>query len=73
MEDSGKFDVKVCEDTSILESSKLDAYKVIVLNFGFWEVPQLSERAQQNLLDVRPQGWRADAAALRLQFLPGLD
>jgi hypothetical protein len=50
LEDSGKFDVKVCEDTSILESSKLDAYKVIVLNFGFWEVPQLSERAQQNLL-----------------------
>ncbi|MHB0959542.1 MAG: ThuA domain-containing protein [Pirellulaceae bacterium] len=50
LEASGKFDVKVCEDTSILESSKLDAYKVIVLNFGFWDVPQLSERAQQNLL-----------------------
>ncbi len=50
LEDSGKFDVKVCEDTSILESSTLDVYKVIVLNFGFWDVPQLSDRAKEHLL-----------------------
>ena len=56
LEDSGKFDVKVCEDTSILESSKLDAYKVIVLNFGFWDVPQLSDRAKENLLNYVKNG-----------------
>lgn len=50
LEASGKFDVKVCEDTSILESSTLHAYKLIVLNFGFWDVPQLSDRAKENLL-----------------------
>ena len=50
LEASGKFDVKVCEDTSILESSTLGVYKVIVLNFGFWDVPQLSDRAKENLL-----------------------
>jgi type 1 glutamine amidotransferase len=56
LESSGKFDVKVCEDTSILESSKLDTYQVIILNFGFWDVPQLSSRAQQNLLDYVRNG-----------------
>ncbi len=50
LESSGKFDVRVCEDTSILESSSLDVYKVIVLNFGYWDAPQLSERAKENLL-----------------------
>ena len=50
LEASGKFDVKVCEDTSILESSTLSVYKVIVLNFGYWDVPQLSDRAKENLL-----------------------
>jgi len=56
LEDSGKFDVRVCEDTSILESSTLDTYKVIILNFGYWEVPQLSDRAKQNLLDYVKKG-----------------
>ncbi len=56
LEDSGKFAVKVREDTSILESSKLDAYKVIVLNFGFWDVPQLSDRAKENLLNYVKNG-----------------
>ncbi len=47
LEASGKFDVKVCEDTSILESSTLSVYKLIVLNFGYWDVPQLSDRARK--------------------------
>ncbi len=50
LEDSGKFDVVVCEDTSIFESSTLDKYGVILLNFGFWDVPQLSDRAKEHLL-----------------------
>jgi type 1 glutamine amidotransferase len=56
LERSGKFDVKVCEDTSIFESSRLDRYDVLVLNYGFWDVPQLSERAKQGLLDYVRSG-----------------
>jgi uncharacterized protein len=56
LEASGKFDVKVCEDTSILESSTLSVYKVIVLNFGFWVAPQLSDRAKENLLNYVRNG-----------------
>ncbi len=50
MEASGKFDVVVCEDSAILESSSLGRYDVIVLNYGFWTAPDLSGTAKENLL-----------------------
>lgn len=56
LEQTEKFDVKVCEDTSIFESSRLPSYDVLVLNYGFWNVPQLSDRAKQGLLDFARNG-----------------
>ena len=56
LEETGRFDVKVCEDTSILESSSLGVYNVVILNFGFWDVPQLSEEAKQGLLNYVKNG-----------------
>lgn len=50
LEATGRFDVKVCEDTGIFEASTIHRYDVIVLNFGFWNVPQLTKAAQDNLL-----------------------
>ena len=49
--ETGRFDVKVCEDLGILESSSLDSYDVVVLNYGFWTAPDPSERAKAALLD----------------------
>ncbi len=51
LEKTGRFDVKVCEDTSIFQSSVLrERYDVLVLNYGFWDVPQLTKEAQEGLL-----------------------
>jgi type 1 glutamine amidotransferase len=50
--DSGRFDVKICEDPLILESNKaLDAYDVIVFTMYNASVPTITERAKKNLLD----------------------
>ncbi len=54
--ESGKFDVKVCEDIAILESSRLDQYDVIVLNYGFWNEPDPSDQAKTNLLNYVKSG-----------------
>ncbi len=56
LEQTGQFDVKVCEDTSIFESSRLSSYDVLVLNYGFWAVPQLSDRGKKGLLDFVRDG-----------------
>jgi hypothetical protein len=50
--DSGRFDVKICEDPLILESKKaLDAYDVIVFTMYNATVPTITEGAKENLLD----------------------
>ena len=56
LEASDLFDVKVSEDTAILESSRLDDYDVIVLNYGFWDAPDPSDEAKANLLRYVKQG-----------------
>jgi len=56
LEDTGRFDVTVCEDTSIFESSRLPEYDVLVLNYGFWNVPQQSDRGKKGLLDFVRNG-----------------
>jgi type 1 glutamine amidotransferase len=54
---SGKFDVKVCEDPLILESqSALKAYDVIVFTIFSRRVANLSDQAQQNLLSFVKDG-----------------
>ena len=56
LEESGQFDVKICEDVAIFESSSLDKYDVIVLNYGFWDEPDPSERGKAGLLDYVKRG-----------------
>jgi uncharacterized protein len=50
LEASGRFEVVLSEDSAILESSSLDKYDAILLNYGFWTAPALSARAKENLL-----------------------
>ena len=48
---SGKFDVKVCEDPLILESgTALKTYDVIVMTIYSQRVPVIPGQAQENLL-----------------------
>ena len=49
--DSGRFDVKVCEDPLILESENaLRAYDVIVMTIYTAKTPMITGQAQENLL-----------------------
>ena len=51
LEKSGRFEVKVCEDIGIFESSALDKYDAVVLNYGLWTAPDPSERGKAGLLN----------------------
>jgi type 1 glutamine amidotransferase len=49
LEESGKFNVVVCEDPRILESkAALQDYDLLVLNYYNWRVPTLSDTAKEN-------------------------
>ena len=51
--DSGRFDVKVCEDPLILESEKaLASYDVIVFTIFNAKTPMITPQAQENLLSA---------------------
>ncbi|MBN1442536.1 MAG: ThuA domain-containing protein [Planctomycetes bacterium] len=56
LEETGRFDVKVSEDSGIFESSTLGKYDAIVLNFGFWDAPELTEEARAGLLKFVSDG-----------------
>jgi type 1 glutamine amidotransferase len=56
LESSGRFDVKVSEDIGIFESSSLEKYDVVVLNYGFWNEPEPSAEGKAGLLDYVKQG-----------------
>lgn len=56
LEKSPRFDVKVCEDVGIFESSSLNHYDVIVLNYGFWAAPDPSPQGKAGLLHFVKQG-----------------
>ncbi len=49
LENSGKFQVRVCEDPSILESGSLNQYDLIFLTLYNASLPTLSASAKQNL------------------------
>jgi type 1 glutamine amidotransferase len=51
LEKTGRFEVKICEDVGIFESSSLASYDVVVLNYGFWTAPDPSDKAKAALLD----------------------
>ena len=56
LEETGKYDVKVAEDINIFESSRLDQYELVVLNYGYWNLPELSDRGRDNLMSFVEQG-----------------
>jgi uncharacterized protein len=56
LESSGRFEVKVSEDIGIFESSSLDHYDVVVLNYGFWTAPEPSEEAKEAILNYVKSG-----------------
>jgi type 1 glutamine amidotransferase len=56
LEGAGKFEVKVSEDLGIFESSSLERYDVVVLNYGFWNEPEPSDEGKQAILDYVKSG-----------------
>jgi type 1 glutamine amidotransferase len=56
LEETGRFEVKVVEDVKALESAMLDQYDLVVLNFGHWTTPELSESGRKNLLNYVENG-----------------
>ena len=49
LEKSGRCDVKISESLEVFESS-LDAFDVVVLNYGFWTNPEPSDDGKAGLL-----------------------
>jgi len=56
LEESGRFEVKISEDIGILESSSLNNYDVVLLNYGFWTAPEPSEEGKAGLLNYVKNG-----------------
>ena len=56
LEESGRFEVKVVEDPMAFESSALQSYDAVVLNFGSARVQGLSEQGKKNLTEYVQQG-----------------
>ena len=50
LEKTGKFEVVVCEEPLVLESSALDGYDVILLNYYNWKRPSITPKARENLV-----------------------
>lgn len=50
LEKTGQFEVVVSEEPLVLESSALDNYDVILLNYYNWQRPGITPKAQENLL-----------------------
>lgn len=50
LEKAKTFEVVVCEEPLVLESSALDSYDVILLNYYNWQRPGITPKAQANLL-----------------------
>jgi type 1 glutamine amidotransferase len=56
LEETGMFDVKICEDIGIFESSRLGEYDAIVLNYGFWTAPDPTPEGKDGLLNYVREG-----------------
>jgi type 1 glutamine amidotransferase len=51
LQESDRFDVSVSLDKEVFASPTLSDYDVLVLNFGFWEEADPSDKAKTGLLD----------------------
>jgi type 1 glutamine amidotransferase len=47
---SDRFDVAISTDKEVFASPKLSDYDVLVLNFGFWDEPEPSDKAKAGLI-----------------------
>lgn len=56
LEGSGKFSVKVSEDVEVFANPSLKDFDVVVLNYGFWKHPELSDKAKAGLLEYVRSG-----------------
>ena len=56
LRESGKFDVEISPDKEVFASDDLSDYDVLVLNFGFWNEPDPSDKAKEGLLDYVRDG-----------------
>ena len=56
LEESDRFEVRVCEDIGIFESSSLGSYDAVILNYGFWTAPDPSEKGKAGLLEFVESG-----------------
>jgi len=50
LEKSGKFEVLVSEEPLVFESSALESYGLILLNYYNWQRPSITPKAKENLL-----------------------
>lgn len=50
LEKTRRFDVVVCEEPVVLESSALEGYDVILLNYYNWKRPSIGAKARENLV-----------------------
>lgn len=56
LQKSDRFDVALSTDKEVFASPKLRDYHVLVLNFGFWNEPDPSEKAKAGLLNYVKEG-----------------
>jgi len=56
LQKSDRFDVAISTDKEIFASPKLGDYNVLVLNFGFWNEPDPSDKAKAGLLNYVKDG-----------------
>lgn len=56
LQQSDRFDVALSMDKEVFASPKLSDHDVLVLNFGFWNEPDPSEKAKAGLLDYVKAG-----------------
>ena len=56
LEQTGKFEVVVCEEPLVLESSALASYDVILINYYNWKRPSITPKAQKNLTEFVRNG-----------------
>ena len=56
LEQTGKFEVVVCEEPLVLESSALVGYDAILINYYNWKRPGITPKAQKNLAEFVKNG-----------------
>lgn len=56
LEKTGRFEVVMCEEPLVLESSALSSYDAVVINYYNWNRPGITPKAQKNLNEFVKSG-----------------